>query len=194
MRLAVLLVWCTPVWINWSGRDAADLWRSDGSEQFPRCLVRAGDPAGYFDRQRVPGSPNLAHTDGAGLNRPASTARPRRLRVRRHRSETHENRGSCGDTDKPRVGPWAHSVVPQETGFSRVAADAPSAAQPPDHPGQRGKRLAVRDACVGPPVLPQTVVRTEHQSGLDHSPEDRGQCSMLDGGAVGRCAGGRSGL
>jgi adenosylcobinamide-phosphate synthase len=53
------------------------------------------------------------------------------LRGRRHRSETCENRGSRGDADKPRVAPWAQEVAPCETGFSRVAADVPSAAQAP---------------------------------------------------------------
>ena len=55
----------------------------------------------------------------------------RRLRGKRRRSETGENRGSRGDAEKPRVGPWAQEVVLRETGFSPVAADAPSAPQPP---------------------------------------------------------------
>ena len=54
-----------------------------------------------------------------------------RLCGRRHRRETGETLGPRGDTEKPRVGPWAQEGVPRETGFSRVAADAPFAAQPP---------------------------------------------------------------
>ncbi len=41
----------------------------------------------------------------------------------RRRSETCENRGQCGSTDKPRAAPWAQEVIPKWTGFSRVAAD-----------------------------------------------------------------------
>ncbi len=55
----------------------------------------------------------------------------RSVRGRRHRSETSENRGSLGSTDKPRVAPWAPEVIPGETGLSGVAADAPSAAHVP---------------------------------------------------------------
>jgi hypothetical protein len=33
-----------------------------------------------------------------------------------------ENRGQFGSTDKPRVVPWAQSVIPKWTGFSRIAA------------------------------------------------------------------------
>jgi hypothetical protein len=73
---------------------------------------------------------------------------PRRLRGRRHRSETSENRGSRGDTEKPRAGPWAQEVVPCETGFSRVAADAPSAARPPTC--QEGRARGTR----APPLDP----------------------------------------
>ena len=61
----------------------------------------------------------------------AGVAGPGSLRGGRHRSETCENRGSRGATEKPRVSPWAQEVVPHETGLSRVAADAPSAAQTP---------------------------------------------------------------
>ncbi|MES2612834.1 MAG: nucleotidyltransferase family protein [Pseudomonadota bacterium] len=60
---------------------------------------------------------------------------PGRLRDRTHRSEAFENRGSLGATDKPRAGPWAQEVVPDETGLPSVAADAPSAAQPPSPSG-----------------------------------------------------------
>ena len=35
-----------------------------------------------------------------------------------------ESRGQFGSTDKPRVVPWAQSVIPKWTGFSRIAAAA----------------------------------------------------------------------
>ncbi len=87
------------------------------------CLQRAALQKSRAQRTQLarpnPGQPSKG--------RPAA----RSLRGRRHRSETGENRGSRGATDKPRVVPWAQGVVLHETGLSPVAADAPSAAQAP---------------------------------------------------------------
>ncbi len=49
--------------------------------------------------------------------------RRRRSVLEERRSQTCENRGQFGSTDKPRVAPWAQEVIPKWTGSSRVAAD-----------------------------------------------------------------------
>ena len=125
------------------------------------CCVNTGNPWGCWTATAPTAAPRrpsgATHFYAGALSRatgPTWTATrcrrltpngcrfARRLRGRRHRSETRENRGSCGDTDKPRVAPWAQAVVPQETGFSCVAADVPSAAQPPRPDTRSGRRRA----------------------------------------------------
>ncbi len=83
------------------------------------------------------GAAELANGDllvsniAGGISLVSGGKKARSVRGRRHRSETSENRGSLGSTDKPRVDPWAPEVIPGETGLSGVAADAPSAAHAP---------------------------------------------------------------
>jgi hypothetical protein len=107
-------------------------------------------PAGRRQKELGNGLILFEHRRGAMLNRScaAHASSLRRLRGRRHRRETCENRGSRGGTEKPRVGAWAQEAVPRETGFLRVAADVPSAAQAPGpfyriaHP-RHGRAMAV---------------------------------------------------
>ena len=99
--------------------------------QFPLTLLLAREPVAYGPTAEVLTEANWARA--RAMREPFDDAAPecgpRSLRGRRHRSEICENRGSLGDTEKPRAGPWAQEVVPGETGFSQVAADIPSAAQ-----------------------------------------------------------------
>jgi uncharacterized protein involved in outer membrane biogenesis len=103
---------------------ATAVWDASNEHTDPCRVVFARNRIVADRAAAAPATPAAA----AGLPRAPARAQvrsgslARSLRGRRPRSEMCESRGQSGSSDKPRVVPWAQSVISKWTGFSRIAA------------------------------------------------------------------------